>query len=444
MSRPIGRGPRPRGGASSGSSSSARGGIKASALNIRGPPSSASTPRTQTPTPSTNSGIASSSTGIIGHTDPSGRITSYTSPDDQCPSCKTDRFLNPKLKLLISPCYHKLCTSCIDRIWSLGPAPCPECGNVCRKSQFGSQTFADLGVEREIDVRKRIARLFTMGKKEEDCENLREWNDYLEEVEQITYNLIHGVELETTNARLAVYEQQFKSKSSNGGAANGKEEESNSASNIQLRIDEHLASCKKNKLDRHKRYAQEDIEIKKQQELEIMRVLENGNNDQDDDDVIEEIKEKYKIKRQELQLNRDMQEEETFKMEEVQRLQIINSGLSKSKNGTDQPQAAISLYHPDEWQLFTGSKQSISDGTELLSSFFGSNVIPPKPLSTTLNHNTTTSQELTPYDPWTSKTYMQQMDNQEKLKLNASGWDAAMPWVWQAKVAVQTLSQERM
>lgn len=168
------RGPRPRGAASSSGARGARGGGArgggTSTPTIRGPPSSSTangsgrntpsagaTAAVATPPPAAITGHAS--TGIIGHKDTSGRITAYTSPDDQCPQCKTDRFLNPRLKLLVSPCYHKLCTSCIDRIWALGPAPCPECGNVCRKSQFGQQTFQDLGVEREVDVRKRMQRM---------------------------------------------------------------------------------------------------------------------------------------------------------------------------------------------------------------------------------------------------------------------------------------------
>lgn len=28
--------------------------------------------------------------------------------DDQCPVCKSDRYLNPKLRLLVSACYHKM------------------------------------------------------------------------------------------------------------------------------------------------------------------------------------------------------------------------------------------------------------------------------------------------------------------------------------------------
>lgn len=32
----------------------------------------------------------------------------FQSMDDQCPVCKSDRYLNPKLRLLVSSCYHKM------------------------------------------------------------------------------------------------------------------------------------------------------------------------------------------------------------------------------------------------------------------------------------------------------------------------------------------------
>ena len=99
---------------------------------------------------------------------------------DQCPVCKSDRYLNPKLRLLVSACYHKMCVrsvvlvmhwhypsdkndffrceSCIDRLFTLGPAPCPLCNKVLRKLAFMPQTFEDLGVEKEVAIRRRIAK----------------------------------------------------------------------------------------------------------------------------------------------------------------------------------------------------------------------------------------------------------------------------------------------
>lgn len=103
-------------------------------------------------------------------------------------------------------CYHKMCESCVDRIFTQGPAPCPVigCGKTLRKNKFRRQTFEDVTVEREVDVRKRVARTFN--KRRDDFDSLREYNDYLEEVEELTFNLVTGVSVAATEARLQSYE----------------------------------------------------------------------------------------------------------------------------------------------------------------------------------------------------------------------------------------------
>lgn len=149
--------------------------------------------------------VQSTSTTIFGGgvKDPSGRTAEYFSMDDQCPVCKSDRYLNPKLRLLVSSCYHKMCESCIDRLFTLGPAPCPICQKVLRKLAFMPQTFEDLGVEKEVAVRRRMAKEFN--KRREDFDTLRDYNDYLQWVEDITFNLINEVDLAKTEAEIAAY-----------------------------------------------------------------------------------------------------------------------------------------------------------------------------------------------------------------------------------------------
>jgi CDK-activating kinase assembly factor MAT1 len=84
------------------------------------------------------------------------------SSSDICPVCKSSRYLNPNMKFLVNPeCYHKMCESCVDRIFSHGPAPCPiaGCKRTLRKAKFRTQTFEDLKVEREVDIRRRVAQV---------------------------------------------------------------------------------------------------------------------------------------------------------------------------------------------------------------------------------------------------------------------------------------------
>jgi len=96
-----------------------------------------------------------------------------------------------------------MCESCIDRLFTLGPAPCPICNKTLRKLAFTPQTFEDLSVEKEIAVRRRIAKHFN--KRKDDFPDLRSYNDYLEEAEEIAFNLINENDIPETEARIAKY-----------------------------------------------------------------------------------------------------------------------------------------------------------------------------------------------------------------------------------------------
>ncbi|KAL8642566.1 MAG: hypothetical protein Q9228_000753 [Teloschistes exilis] len=129
--------------------------------------------------------------------------------DEICRVCKSSRYLNHDLHFLVNPeCYHKMCDSCVDRIFSTGPAPCPiaGCTRTLRKQRFRTQTFEDLKVEREVDVRRKVAQVFN--KEESDFETLRAYNNYLEEMEDVTFNLLQGIDVAATERKLASYAAQ--------------------------------------------------------------------------------------------------------------------------------------------------------------------------------------------------------------------------------------------
>lgn len=131
--------------------------------------------------------------------DTSGRIVEWSSPDDKCTQCMTDRYLNPNLRLLVGPCFHKMCESCIDRIFLLGPAPCPVCGTIVRKNEFASQTFEDLDVEREVVLRQQIAKI-CFRSVDDFGGDIMAYNDYLDKVETVTHNLVHHIDEENARA----------------------------------------------------------------------------------------------------------------------------------------------------------------------------------------------------------------------------------------------------
>ncbi|KAH9997517.1 CDK-activating kinase assembly factor MAT1-domain-containing protein [Russula vinacea] len=165
------------------------------------------TPATRSHTPQTQTSSSIVFSG--GVKDGSGRTSEYFSMDDQCPVCKSDRYLNPKLRLLVSSCYHKMCESCIDRLYTLGPAPCPVCGKTLKKMTFIPQTFEDLVVEKEVAIRRKLAKEFN--KRREDFPDLRSYDDYLQEVEDITriaaYRKENAAFIELNQQREEAYER---------------------------------------------------------------------------------------------------------------------------------------------------------------------------------------------------------------------------------------------
>ena len=40
---------------------------------------------------------------------------------------------------------------------TLGPEPCPICGQIVRKNTFAAQTFENLRVQKEVGIRRRVA-----------------------------------------------------------------------------------------------------------------------------------------------------------------------------------------------------------------------------------------------------------------------------------------------
>ncbi|MCJ1267113.1 TFIIH/NER complex subunit [Lobaria immixta] len=129
--------------------------------------------------------------------------------DDICPVCKSSRYLNPSMRFLVNPeCYHKMCESCVDRIFSQGPAPCPVagCARTLRKQRFRKQNFDDIQIEREVDIRRRVSQVFN--RRQSEFTSLLAYNNYLEEVETLTFNLLHNVDVAATESLLASHAAQ--------------------------------------------------------------------------------------------------------------------------------------------------------------------------------------------------------------------------------------------
>lgn len=146
---------------------------------------------------------------------PSGGPEAFDSNalDNICPVCKQNRYWAKEMKFLVNPeCYHKMCSGCVDRLFTSGPGTCPivGCNRTLRKKNFKEAFFADLTIQRSADIRKKVAAVFN--RKEDDFETLRDWNDYLEMVENLTFDLTdgNGKERAAAEEKLKMYSQGHK------------------------------------------------------------------------------------------------------------------------------------------------------------------------------------------------------------------------------------------
>ena len=135
------------------------------------------------------------------------------SDDEACPVCKTTRYFNKDMEFRINTeCYHRMCKTCVERIFKDGPNQCPYagCHKTLRLRGFKAAYFADLAVEREVDIRRRVAAVFN--KVEDDFDSLDSYNDYLYMVECLTDDLVNGSDTARVKAegQLADWEAQHK------------------------------------------------------------------------------------------------------------------------------------------------------------------------------------------------------------------------------------------
>ncbi|KAL5529306.1 hypothetical protein ACEPAG_5291 [Sanghuangporus baumii] len=281
-----------------------------------------STTGSSTPLPASSSTFTGVSAGG-GVKDPTNKISEFSSQEDQCPVCKSDRYLNPRLRLLVSACYHKMCESCIDRLFTLGPAPCPICNRTLRKLAFMPQTFEDLAVEKEVAVRRRLARDFN--KRREDFPDLKSYNDYLEEVEDITFNLINDIDVLQTEERIL----KFRRENAALIEANIQRDESYASSLRQQEEAERRA-----REERARLLAQEEEEERRTKEMdkmELIDVLENSAEDVDANKLVAAA-----ARRQ-----REKERKEREKRAAVQQAEAANALSARGQRSRAAAQSAI-------------------------------------------------------------------------------------------------------
>ncbi|VFV32500.1 cdk-activating kinase assembly [Lynx pardinus] len=117
--------------------------------------------------------------------------------DDQgCPRCKTTKYRNPSLKLMVNVCGHTL--QCSKRFTMNCLTSFPN--SPMRMSDSRTPILGEGRRKKEVKYNKR----------EEDFPSLREYNDFLEEVEEIVFNLTNNVDLDNTKKKMEMYQKENK------------------------------------------------------------------------------------------------------------------------------------------------------------------------------------------------------------------------------------------
>jgi predicted RNA-binding Zn-ribbon protein involved in translation (DUF1610 family) len=107
-------------------------------------------------------------------------------------------------------CGHQFCNSCIDRELSRKREfPCPICGTAVKKVSLSTRTLDDYLCEKDTSWRRRVLKVFN--KTEKDFDSLLEYNNYLEEVEDLIYCIVNEEpSAEECKAKVKAYEDQHR------------------------------------------------------------------------------------------------------------------------------------------------------------------------------------------------------------------------------------------
>lgn len=87
-------------------------------------------------------------------------------------------------------CGHQFCMPCVERELSRKKVfHCPTCGEEVKRVTLSTRTLDDVQCEKDTSWRKKVLRVYNKG--ERDFPSLVDYNNYLEEVEDIIYAIVN-------------------------------------------------------------------------------------------------------------------------------------------------------------------------------------------------------------------------------------------------------------
>ncbi|CAF0750264.1 unnamed protein product [Brachionus calyciflorus] len=132
---------------------------------------------------------------------------------ETCPNCKTSKYNKPNMKLMINICAHVLCETCVEQLFFRGSGLCPKCNRTLKKNEFRDKIFEDTYIEKEVAIRRKYYK--DLIRNENDFPSLKEFNDYLETVETLLFNLANEIDEEQSLKKIEEFKKEAKESAKN-------------------------------------------------------------------------------------------------------------------------------------------------------------------------------------------------------------------------------------
>lgn len=103
-------------------------------------------------------------------------------------------------------CGHKFCDRCVEReLHRKRQFLCPLCNVMVTREKLSKKSLDETEVERDFKVRRRIKSIYN--KTEDQFDTLLDFNNYQEMVEDIIFNILHGIDEDLMEMNIKNYEQ---------------------------------------------------------------------------------------------------------------------------------------------------------------------------------------------------------------------------------------------
>merc|ERR1712137_215357 len=123
--------------------------------------------------------------------------------EDRCCSCRAEVSTRGGSVMMSTVCGHYWCTACYKtQFIKESRRPCPNCQQPTKKSQIIIKEDDSL-VEREKDIRNDLIQTFN--KKREQFSSEKEYNDFLEDFEEMVFDLLHNRNKQSITAKKLAY-----------------------------------------------------------------------------------------------------------------------------------------------------------------------------------------------------------------------------------------------